>query len=121
MSELCFDSAVNLVRRLRNREVSAVEVMEAHLAQVRRLNPSLNAIVSLDEELALSRARKADDMFAELSKAPLFGLPIAHKDLVLTRGLRTTFGSPLFAEHIPDEDDAIVERIRQRGGLDHRS
>lgn len=117
MTELCFDPAVKLIQRLRDREVSCVEVMQAHLDRINRVNPQLNAIVSLDEERALAGASAADAEFHSRSASPLFGLPIAHKDLILTRGLRTTFGSRLFAEHVPDQDGAIVERIRDAGAV----
>jgi amidase len=117
MTELVFDSAVNLLRRLRAKEVSCTEVMAAHLEQIARHNPQLNAIVSLDEALAYERAQANDDAFDTLSQEPLYGLPIAHKDLVQTRGMRTTFGSPLFADNVPDTDDVIVERIRGAGAI----
>ena len=117
MTELCFDSAVNLLRRLRAKEVSCSEVMAAHLEQIARHNPQLNAIVSLDEARAVEGAKANDAAFDVLAHQPLYGLPIAHKDLVLTRGMRTTFGSPLFADNVPDQDDAIVARIREAGAI----
>lgn len=116
MSNICFLSATELARHIRAGELSVTEVMEAHLAQIERVNPQVNAIVTLLPEQALSQARAADEALARGEAAgPLFGLPIAHKDLALTKGIRTTFGSPLFKDFVPDEDSLIVERLKQAG------
>lgn len=116
--EICELTAVELARRIRNRELSAVEVLEAHLRRIERLNPLVNALVTLTPDTALEAARAAD---AALSRGelvgPLHGLPVAHKDLFETRGVRTTYGSPIFAEHIPDHDALIVERLRVAGAI----
>ncbi len=118
-SELCFLTARELVSLIRRKEVTCVEVMAAHLGQIARVNPTVNAIVSLQPEKAMAAAAAADA--AALSRGdavgPLHGLPIAHKDLVQTKGLRTTKGSPLFADWIPDEDALIVERLRDAGAI----
>ena len=96
--------------------LSAREVLEAHLARIERLNPSINAIVTLEPDRARAAAAAADEVFARGAPVgPLHGLPIAHKDLALTAGVRTTFGSPIFAGHVPDEDELFVERIRGAG------
>ena len=117
-SELCFTPATDLVRMIRNKVVSVTEVMEAHLAQVDRVNPVVNAIVTYHPEQALDGARKADQAIARNeTRGPLFGLPIAHKDLVSTRGVRTTFGSPIFQDFIPDQDELIVERLKKAGAI----
>lgn len=115
MSELCFLSATELARRTRAGEVSASEVLEAHLEQIARVNPKVNAIVTLDEESARARARELDAS-SDRSGA-LHGLPIAIKDLELTKGLRTTFGSPIYENHIPDRDALFVERLRGAGAI----
>src|SRR5262245_55727874 len=113
-SELCLQTAAELAGRIRAREVSCVEVMQAHLAQIERVNPHVNAIVTLLPEQALAGARAADVALARgEAVGPLHGLPIAHKDLVLTKGIRTTFGSPIFRDFVPDEDALIVERLRR--------
>ncbi len=118
VSELCFKPAADLVRMMRNRDVSVTEVMEAHLAQVDRLNPVVNAICTFHPEQALNEARKADETIARNeARGPLFGLPIAHKDLVLTKGVRTTYGSPIFQDFVPDEDELIVERLKRAGAI----
>ena len=118
VSELCFTSATDLVRMIRRKDVSVTEVMEAHLAQVDRVNPAVNAIVTYHPEQALDGARKADEAIARNeAKGPLFGLPIAHKDLVLTRGVRTTYGSPIFRDFVPGQDELIVERLKKAGAI----
>src|SRR5260370_36136653 len=95
--EICFLSAHELVRRIHARELSALEVMDAHLAQTERMNPAVNAIVTYLPELARSGARAVDAALARGDDpGPLAGLPVVHKDLAVTRGIRTTFGSPIY-------------------------
>ena len=94
--DICFLPATELARRIRSRELSAVEVMQAHLAQIERVNPLVNAIITLLPERALEGARAADAALARGDAVgPLHGLPIAHKDLLSTKGIRTTSGSPI--------------------------
>lgn len=118
-TDLCFLTATELTSRIRNRDVSCVEVMEAHLSQIEQLNPRFNAIVTLiPPEDSLQLAREADEALARGdSLGVLHGLPTAHKDLVSTKGIRTTKGSPIFADHVPDVDGLIVERVRAAGAL----
>jgi amidase len=116
--DLCFTTAVELARRLRVGDVSAREVLAAHLAQIERVNPMVNAIVTLVPERAEAAARAADEAFARGEPVgPLHGVPIAHKDLALTAGIRTTMGSPIFVDQVPDEDELFVERIRAAGAI----
>ena len=116
--EICFMTAGELVQRMQSRDLSAVEVMKAHLARIERINPVVNAIVTLLPEQALEHARAADEALARgQDPGPLHGLPIAHKDLVFTKGIRTTKGSPIFKDFIPDTDDLIVERLKQAGAI----
>jgi amidase len=116
--DLCILPATELASLLRAGSVSAREVLAAHLARIERLDPSLNAIVTRTPELAADRASAADEAFARGSLlGPLHGLPIAHKELVLTAGVRTTFGSPIFAEQVPTQDELFVERIRAAGAV----
>ncbi len=119
MSDLCSAAAGELVRLIAGREVSAVEVMRAHLARIEAANPRLNAIVTLlPEATLLGEAEKADAAVAAGDPlGPLHGLPVAHKDLTLTRGIRTTFGSPIFADFVPEEDALIVTRLRAAGAI----
>jgi len=117
-SDLCFLTATELARRIRAREVSVTEVVQAHLAQIERVNPRVNAIVTLTAERALAEARAKDAALARGEAAgPLFGLPVAHKDLVPTRGIRTTFGSSIYRDHVPDQDALLVERLRAAGAV----
>ena len=117
-SEICYLTAKELAHLIRNKDISAREAVEAHLAQIELVNPLVNAIVTLTPEQALDAADAAD---ATLGRGdyigPLHGLPIAHKDLVITKGIRTTYGSPLFKDYIPDQDALIVTRLRQAGAI----
>jgi amidase len=116
--ELCFADAVDLAGMLRRRKVSAREVLAAHLRQVERVNPAVNAIVTLTAEQAMAAAAEADERLARGEEVgPLHGLPIAHKDLVNTAGVRTTFGSPIYADFVPETDDLVVVREREAGGI----
>ena len=99
-------------------DVSARELLAAHLERIDRINPSVNAIVTLVPELAAKRALKADEAFARgESLGILHGLPVVHKDLVNTAGVRTTSGSLIFKDHVPEHDDLIVERQREAGAV----
>ena len=115
---LCFLTAVELAQKIRSGELSAVETMEAHLAQIEKVNPQVNAIVTLLPEMAMEAARKADEKLARGEEVgPLHGLPVAHKDLVQTKGIRTTFGSLVYENFVPDEDALLVERLREAGAI----
>ena len=119
MSEkVVFRTARDLATAIRTRELSAREVMQAHLDQIEVFNPAVNAIVSLDGDAAMAAADRADRRQAE--GAPLgrlHGLPMAHKDTHLTGGVRTTFGSPVHADFVPDNDELIIERLHAAGVL----
>ncbi len=107
-----------MVHLVRARELSAQEVMEAHLAQIERVNPEVNAIVTLTAERALERAGATDEALARGEEVgPLAGLPVAHKDLFPTEGVRTTFGSPIYDNFVPDHDALIVQRLREAGAV----
>ena len=112
--DLCFTPARTLARMIRARKVSASEVMRAFIAQIERVNPRVNAIVTFLPEQALKAAKALD---RKKSSAPLAGLPIAYKDLVPTKGIRTTFGSPIYADHVPTENHAIVDRLTAAGAI----
>jgi amidase len=116
--ELCELTAVDLASRLRRKQVSAREVMQAHLARIERVNGTVNAIVTLVADRALADATQADQALARgTTPGPLHGLPVAHKDLRRTAGIRTTFGSPFYRDHVPDGDDLIITRIRDAGAI----
>ena len=117
-SDLCEMTAVELARKLARREVSAREVMSAHLAQIERVNPKVNAIVTLVAEQAMAGAARADEIIMRREPVGvLHGLPVAHKDLVDTAGIRTTFGSPFYRDNVPTHDAPIVTRIRAAGAI----
>ena len=118
-SDLVMMSAIELSAAIRTRRVSCREVMVAYLDHIERINPKVNAIVSLVErDTLLGEANKAD---AELSagrvRGWMHGMPHAVKDLAVTKGICTTMGSPLFADWIPSEDAIFVERLRQSGAI----
>jgi amidase len=106
--------ATELAARIRARELSATEVMEAHLARIEAVNPKLNAIVTLDAEGARAAAAAAD---RSPPTGPLHGLPIAVKDLEDTAGMRTTYGSPIYRDHVPAADTLMVQRLRAAGAI----
>lgn len=117
-TDLCYLTATDLAHRIRSKNVSAREVLDAHLTQIDRINPKINAIVSSVPERARAAAEAADEAQAGGQElGVLHGLPIAHKDLVDTEGIPSTQGSPIYAEHIPDEDALIVERLKGAGAI----
>ena len=112
------DSARETARLLRAGEISAREVTAAHLERIEAVNPRVNALVTITAERALDRAAELDRRFAAGDEpGPLHGLPVAHKDSRLTAGVRTTFGSPIYAGFVPDTDDLVVTRIREAGAV----
>ena len=101
---------------VRRRDISARELLELHLARIGERNPELNAIVSLDEERARAGALAADEALASgVEVGALHGLPFAFKDTHAVAGWRTTYGSPLFRDHVPEQDELLVERVRRAG------
>lgn len=112
-------SAVELTAKIGRREVRCAEAMAAYLTRIDAVNPAMNAIVSLrDADVLMDEARAADtaaDLGAPLG--PLHGVPFAVKDLVATKGLRTTFGSPAFADYVPAKDDLLAQRMRAAGAI----
>jgi amidase len=118
MSDLCGSDAVALATLIRSREVSAREVVAAHIKRIEEVDPVVNAVVTRTFDQALAKAATADDALSRGERPGLLhGLPVAHKDLVETAGVRTTFGSPLFAEHVPDRDALIVSRMACAGAI----
>jgi amidase len=115
--DLTADStAREMAAAVKTREISARELLDLHLVRIAERNPELNAIVSLDEERARAGAAAADQAIAEGAETgPLHGLPFAFKDTHDVAGWRTTYGSPLFADHVPETDDLLVERVRRAG------
>jgi amidase len=118
VTDLFAFDAVTLAGMLRRREVSASEVTAAHIDRIEALDGSVNAVVTRCFDRARARAAQADDAMARGEVLGLLhGLPVAHKDLAETAGLRTTYGSPLFSRHVPDFDALVVERMSGAGAI----
>jgi amidase len=119
MNEIVTLDAVALANTIKSRQVSCVEVMEAHLDQIDRMNPRVNAIVSLQpRDVLLAQAQTLDGQLARGEYLGwMHGLPHAIKDLEPTAGIRTTLGSPLFRDFIPKTDSIMVERIKRAGAI----
>lgn len=118
MQELCEVAATELVKLLRRRELSPVELMKAHLARIERLNGHLNAFVLIDPERALAEAAVAEKRLMSDPEPPLLtGLPVSVKDNIMVAGMRSTSGSRLFSDHVPDDDSGVVAAVRRAGGI----
>src|SRR5580698_7015368 len=103
---------------LRTERVSSVELTQECLDQVGKLNPTLNAFITVTGDSALARARDLDGELAQgIDRGLLHGIPIAHKDLMWTKGIRTTSGSKIFADFVPDRDAPIVRRLADAGSV----
>jgi amidase len=116
--DLCTRPATELAALVRRREVSARELVDAHLDRIERLDPQLNAIITLDADGARAAADDADARLAAGEPVgPLHGLPVAHKDTHATGGMRTTWGSPLHADTVPAQDELVVARLKAAGAI----
>ena len=116
--DVCFRSATELAAMLRTREISARELLDAHLDRIDRFNPAVNAVVTLDVDGARAAADAADAALAAGEDVgPLHGLPVAHKDTHATGGMRTTWGSPLHADTVPLRDELVVARLKAAGAV----
>lgn len=111
-------SATALAQAIRQRQLSALQATEATLNGIARIDGTLNAFCTVSAEAACRDARAVDErMSMGDTVGPLAGVPVAIKDLVCTKGIRTTFGSRLYAEHVPEEDDVVVERLKAAGAI----
>lgn len=115
INELVCKSAVELRTLIASKQISCHDVVKAHVDHIERFNGEVNAVVTECFEQGLAEALSQDK--AGTVKGPLAGIPIAHKDLVNTRGLRTTYGSVLHRDHIPEGNDYIIDRIQAAGGI----
>ncbi len=117
--ELCWVSATELAALIRRRKVSPVEVIDSVLDRIARLNPQLNAFVTVTADEARKAARAAERALGRQRSTlgPLHGVPFSVKDLVITKGVRTTFGTRLFADHVPTEDAPMVARLKAAGAI----
>ena len=117
--DICFVPASELVRLYRARKISPLEVMQAVLARIDAVNPAVNAYVTVARESALAAARRATRALGRRG-APLLalhGVPVSIKDLTATKGIRTTWGSQAYRDHVPDKDDLVVERLKAAGAI----
>ena len=115
---LAFASASELRKLIDSKQVSVVELTEMFLGRIETLNPTLNAYLTVTGDEALSSARAADRALTRgETRGPLHGIPISIKDLELTQGIRSTMGSLVFKDHVPDQDSIVVERVRRSGAI----
>src|SRR5215207_876962 len=117
--DLCWTPATDLAALIRRKKVSPVEVVDAVLARIETMNPRLNAYVTVLGDQARAQAKAAERAVTRKSAklGPLHGVPFSVKDLVITKGVRTTFGTPLYRDNVPDEDAPIVARMKAAGGI----
>ncbi|WP_309130283.1 amidase family protein [Brevibacterium sp.] len=114
--ELRWISTRELAAKIANREISAREALEDHLGRIDAVNPAINAVVTRDDEGAWKRAEAADEAIArEEPIGPLHGVPMTHKDTHDTKGMLTTWGSPLMADRVPESDSLIISRLKAAG------
>jgi Asp-tRNA(Asn)/Glu-tRNA(Gln) amidotransferase A subunit family amidase len=117
--ELCWMPATRLATLIRTRKLSPVELVDAVLERIEKVNPKLNAYVLVRADEVRREARAAERQLGKkgATPGPLHGIPFSVKDLVITKGVRTTFGTPLYRDHVPTEDAPIVERLKAAGGI----
>ena len=116
--DICFLSAVEMAAQIHAGRLSARDVMTAHLARIEAVNPQVNAIVTLHAEQAMAAALAADEAQARGEPlGPLHGLPVVHKDLIMTRGMRTTYGSRVHEDYVPTRSALLVERQQAAGAI----
>jgi len=109
---------IEAAAKLRAREVSAVELAQESLQRIREAQPLINSFITITEDLALEQARRADEELARgVDRGPLHGIPYALKDNFATRGIRTTCGSKIFADRIPDRDCAVYRKLTKAGAV----
>lgn len=117
-TDLSFMTASELASAVRKKLLSPLEIVEALLARIEKINPKVNAYCTVAAEMALEAAKKAEaDVTRGGELGPLLGVPVSIKDLTLTAGIRTTFGSKIFEHYIPDEDALIVQRLKAAGAI----
>src|SRR5919204_3777173 len=118
-TDICWLSAAELSALIRKKKLSPVEVVNATLDRIEKINPKLNAYVLVTAEAARREAKAAERavMKKGAKLGALHGVPFSVKDLVITKGVRTTFGTPLYRDNVPTEDAPIVQRMRAAGGI----
>jgi len=117
-TEICYMSAVDMAQAIRTRKLSPVEVVNAVLSRIERLNPKINAYCTLLVESAKKQAREAEaKVMKEGELGPLHGIPVSIKDLTYTKGVRTTSGSKIYENFVPNYDAIVVERLKAAGAI----
>jgi amidase len=118
-TDLCFTPATKLLPLIARRRVSPLEIVQAVLARIERVNPRLNAYCTVAAEQALEAARRATAAVRRRGArlGPLHGVPVSIKDLTPTKGIRTTWGSKIYEHHVPDEDALVVQRLKAAGAI----
>ena len=117
MYEICWMSATELLSAYKKGKLSPVEVVKELLARIDQVNPKLNALVTRTNDMALSAAKESEKAFQKGKPRPMEGVPIAIKDNVFTKGVRTTFGSKLYENFVPDTDAILVGRLKNAGAV----
>lgn len=118
VGDIIWKSAAELAQGIKAGELSPVEVLDVYLDRIEEINPKINAIVTLIEENARKEAKKAEQKVKEGKElGVLHGVPVVIKDNIPVRGVRTTYGSKLYENHVPEEDMILVERLRQAGAI----
>ncbi len=116
--EFCYLPALVLADMIRKKKVSPVEVMKKYIDRINKVNPSINAFITLVPEMAMESAKKAESAVMKKEKlGPLHGIPVGIKDVTVTKGIRTTFASLLYKDNIPDRDAILVERLKNAGAI----
>ncbi|MFD1571040.1 amidase [Halorubrum laminariae] len=117
-SEICEMSGVEQIAAIKQGLITPVDAVEASLARIDEVDGEINAFATLDEERAIETAREVTETIESGGDpGPLYGVPVAIKDLIMTEGIRTTFGSVIYSDFIPERDSVVVERIRNAGGV----
>src|SRR3974390_1578093 len=117
-NEICRMDAVTLTEKVRTKQLSPTEVTEAVLARLEKLNPVLGAFCTPSPEVARAQAKAVEaDIMAGKQAGPLAGVPVGIKDLVYTKGIKTTSGSIIYKDFVPTEDDVVVERLKAAGAV----
>ena len=116
--DLLFTPAYKLVEMMKTKKLSCVELMEANIRRIKEINPKINAYITVDEEAALNQAKKAtEDIYKNKNLGILHGLPISIKDTTETKGIRTTSGSLVLKDYVPENDAIVVERLKKAGAI----
>lgn len=118
VGNLPFAQVIDLAKAYRHRELSPVEVTQAMLERIERLDPDLRSFTTVTPEIALEQARKAEASFMRGEvRGPMQGVPIGIKDLCHTKGVRTTWGTTIYADHVPEEDGTVVRKLANAGAV----